>query len=368
VSTQINVTVGSGGLSDKARQLQTAARQAQLEKERQQRLELEGTEQRNAKLKAEGKAPDGSPLYGAIFQQPQIDRRPAATRTGGKDVWICYCDQDPQALTVPSGFKFLYSLAGKPIVPYSFSFIETPNVISPSSQYIASGGPFGLAYVRSFSPPNFQDTVADSSEFEFPVDGVVNSYSRKPYELSGATNSFTLELDHIAYRRNDVVAGGVPVSAPETAARSSLRINLYSTQGEQLYSISAGASRTTGTGPANEIVFMSIGDFSTGGVLAVAQQIVPFGTYRALSGTWTQSTIVVDSVRCSLYLSGVKVLEAPLTAPIQKRKYLAFIEASVGSTSNAFSPTSGPYGWSANRFSSFARYTESYTMTPINVP
>jgi hypothetical protein len=80
VSTQINVTVGSGGLSDKAKQLQTAARQAQLEKERQQRIEAEGTEQRNAKLEAEGKAPDGSPLYNVPFNQPQIDRRPAAYR------------------------------------------------------------------------------------------------------------------------------------------------------------------------------------------------------------------------------------------------------------------------------------------------
>ena len=81
-STQINVTVGSGGLSDKAKQLQTAARQGQLEKERQQRVEAKGTEQRNSKLQAEGKAPDGSPLYGAPFNQPQIDRRPAANRKG----------------------------------------------------------------------------------------------------------------------------------------------------------------------------------------------------------------------------------------------------------------------------------------------
>ena len=81
-STQINVTVGSGGLSDKAKQLQTAARQGQLEKERQQRVEAEGTEQRNSKLKAEGKAPDGSPLYSVPFNQPQIDRRPAANRQG----------------------------------------------------------------------------------------------------------------------------------------------------------------------------------------------------------------------------------------------------------------------------------------------
>jgi hypothetical protein len=80
MSTQINVTVGSGGLIDKARQLQTAARQAQLEKERQQRLEVQGTEQRTAKLEAEGRAADGSPLYSPSFRQPEIERRPAANR------------------------------------------------------------------------------------------------------------------------------------------------------------------------------------------------------------------------------------------------------------------------------------------------
>ncbi len=82
MSTQINVTVGSGGLSDKARQLQTAARQAQLEKERQQRIEAQGQEQRTANLAAAGRAPDGSPLYGPGFKQPEVERRPAASRSG----------------------------------------------------------------------------------------------------------------------------------------------------------------------------------------------------------------------------------------------------------------------------------------------
>ena len=80
MSTQINVTVGSGGLSDKARQLQTAARQAQLEKERQQRIEAQGQEQRTANLAAAGRAPDGTPLFGPGFKQPEIERRPAASR------------------------------------------------------------------------------------------------------------------------------------------------------------------------------------------------------------------------------------------------------------------------------------------------
>jgi hypothetical protein len=87
VSTQINVTVGSGGLSDKAKQLQAAARQAQLEKERTAQIEADGTEQRNAKLAAEGKAPDGSSLYGVASQLPVIERRPAANRLGTRGLF-----------------------------------------------------------------------------------------------------------------------------------------------------------------------------------------------------------------------------------------------------------------------------------------
>jgi hypothetical protein len=91
VSTQINVTVGSGGLIARAAQLQNAARQAQLERERTERIEAEAKTQRDAKLAAEGKAPDGSSLYGAPINKPEIDRRPAAHRTtkdGLAHVWI----------------------------------------------------------------------------------------------------------------------------------------------------------------------------------------------------------------------------------------------------------------------------------------
>jgi hypothetical protein len=80
MSTQINVTVGSGGLPEKAKQQQQAARQAQLEKQRQQRIEAQGQQHRSAALAAEGRASDGSPLYGSSFKQPDIGRRPAANR------------------------------------------------------------------------------------------------------------------------------------------------------------------------------------------------------------------------------------------------------------------------------------------------
>lgn len=81
MSTQINVTVGSGGLPEKAKQQQQAARQAQLEKERQRRIEAQGQEQRTAALAAEGKAPDGSALNSGNAKQPLAQPRPAAFRS-----------------------------------------------------------------------------------------------------------------------------------------------------------------------------------------------------------------------------------------------------------------------------------------------
>ena len=80
MSTKINVTVDSGGLSDRAKQQQQAARQAQLEKERQQRIEEQGTEQRTAAQATQGRAADGTPLYSTGFKQPTSERRPAANR------------------------------------------------------------------------------------------------------------------------------------------------------------------------------------------------------------------------------------------------------------------------------------------------
>jgi hypothetical protein len=81
VSTQINVTVGSGGLSDKAKQLQAAARQAQLEKERTLDLSAEALDKRIAAQAAKGLSVDGKPLYSVPTQLPEIERRPAANRT-----------------------------------------------------------------------------------------------------------------------------------------------------------------------------------------------------------------------------------------------------------------------------------------------
>jgi len=103
VSTQINVTVDSGGLRARAKQQQNAARQAQLERERTQRVEAEGRTQRDAKRAAEGNAPDGRPSVDTGTPAPEIYGYPAANRfvsgtVTGVEWRITFSPQDPTAM------------------------------------------------------------------------------------------------------------------------------------------------------------------------------------------------------------------------------------------------------------------------------
>jgi hypothetical protein len=158
MSTQINVTVDSGGLSDKARQLQTAARQAQLEKERQQRLEAEGTEQRATKLEAEGKAPDGQPIYGARFKQTEIERRPAASRVSSLPGFLLVPDQDFVADTIQAKTK---SIKNK------LFFCRLTKTTDIKPLFVPSGGPGNAPFLQS--PQVSAGTGGYDALVEFPV-------------------------------------------------------------------------------------------------------------------------------------------------------------------------------------------------------
>lgn len=83
MSTNINITVGDNALLDRAKQRQTANRQAQLQKEATLRLEAQATAARTEAFATQGRDANGNLLIGTAFTQPQIDRRPAANRSGG---------------------------------------------------------------------------------------------------------------------------------------------------------------------------------------------------------------------------------------------------------------------------------------------
>jgi hypothetical protein len=108
VSTQINITVDSGGLSARAKQQQEAARLAQLERERTRRVEAEAKSQRDAKQAAEGRRPDGQPQFGAPSPKPRQQDEPAATRRTERK-WKSLLKQPPfliynEPLIVPANF------------------------------------------------------------------------------------------------------------------------------------------------------------------------------------------------------------------------------------------------------------------------
>ena len=152
MSTQINVTVGLGGLSDKARQLQTAARQAQLEKERQQRIEAQGQEQRTANLAATGRAADGSLLFGPSFRQPEVERRPAANRSGGGPPSILLVpEQDYVGSSIAAKVKGTKSKAF--FKEYRDDYYDGFNILLVSDTFVSSGGPGGAPYIIAQNLP-----------------------------------------------------------------------------------------------------------------------------------------------------------------------------------------------------------------------
>ncbi|MFZ9959275.1 MAG: hypothetical protein ACO3GP_02690 [Candidatus Limnocylindrus sp.] len=153
MTTQINVTVGSGGLSDRAKQQQQAARQAQLEKERQQRVETQGQQQRTAKLEAAGKNPDGAPLYGTSSKEPEVDRRPAASRALTDSLLLK--PKDPAYVVEGTTKVNLQSTGGFPKIANWLS--STP------PNYLATGGPNGAPAFEIAPNPN---GTGFNSEFE----------------------------------------------------------------------------------------------------------------------------------------------------------------------------------------------------------
>ena len=164
MSTQINVTVGSGGLSDKARQLQTAARQAQLQKEATLRLEAQATAARTTALAAQGRDADGNLITGAPFTQPQIDRRPAANRISNIFRSFYFPTQPTFDITLgfaaniaqtPIGFMTGVGSLFKGRQQTALTHTLSAEFIThtPSVTFQASEGPFGQSCLTHFSPP-----------------------------------------------------------------------------------------------------------------------------------------------------------------------------------------------------------------------
>lgn len=80
MSTTINVTVDSGGLSEQNRQQVDANRQARLEQDRLLNLSAKALDERVAAQAAKGLSLDGQPLNGKLYTAPRPREEPAAFR------------------------------------------------------------------------------------------------------------------------------------------------------------------------------------------------------------------------------------------------------------------------------------------------
>lgn len=181
MSTQINVTVDSGGLAERAKEQQAAARQAQLEKERQQSIEALATAERNAKLAAEGKAPGGSNLYNPDFEQPEIERRPAATirSSGANFVFVPHETYNVSGIAVKT----------KNINNKNFSYRNLTGSSYAVPDFISNDGPGGGTYLQGANTEGDSLTKATLLEYAVCDNTDVVAVGNTPVDIRTQTGS-----------------------------------------------------------------------------------------------------------------------------------------------------------------------------------
>lgn len=188
MSTNINITVGDDALLDRAKQQQTANRQAQLQKEATLRLEAEATAARTAALASQRRDADDNLITGAPFNQPQIDRRPTANRQG-----------DVAILLVPSASFTELGIAAKTRkLPAPQTFELGPDF---PAAVVAGGGPAGAPAIlspASLGPSGSEKYAGYLGVFSEPAFFKVNSrkWTFEGYLRRGsASTSSLLEYD-----------------------------------------------------------------------------------------------------------------------------------------------------------------------------
>lgn len=152
MSTQINVIVDNGGLSEKAKRQTQANRWSKLESDNRQKVEAAGTQQRDATRAQQGIGADGRPLFGTPPAQVLRRDEPAARQLGGNKI---------DMLMVPDqGFSGLdvIPIKAKKTAYRNFSQVTISNgSLSPSPTSFStelSAGPAGTGALRLFNVPS----------------------------------------------------------------------------------------------------------------------------------------------------------------------------------------------------------------------
>lgn len=170
MSTQINVTVDSGGLADEDKQQRRSMRWAKLEKDGRSRVYRTGLDERRKALNQQGKAPNGKPKPSAPAPVLRRDK-PAVFRFGGPPnvlfsgaagANLTYQENKPNGLTRKYGKWFVYPFTGTQTLgtPYIEEFTIADDYPGTSSGYTAltsyqeSGTTPYSDFTYSYAPSN----------------------------------------------------------------------------------------------------------------------------------------------------------------------------------------------------------------------
>lgn len=334
MSTQINVTVGSGGLPEKAKQQQQAARQAQLEKERQQRIQAQGQEQRSAALAAEGRAPDGSLLFGINAKQPLAQPRPAAFRSDTGEFFLMRPGAEPVANQIQLSNRGFISFAS-----------------------VVSGTP---AYSSALGPNNSPTLICDSS----PRGNYVNITGRFPFEGSTSrfkegVQDFTLQY-YARFGTNYVIRQDHVDTSVRLGSNGFIDINLG------LLTLGSGASRAA----YRTLTFQVRGDSSKSPVdLYDAVDLLSSTTGpQLLPGVWHHVAISKKGTTVRAFFDGQIIGSAVVDWPtlaFNTSPASAWLDAYFGTNQVVVTPAEPVY-LHGLRFETKALYTANFT-PPLNL-
>lgn len=190
MSTQINVTVGKAGLSDKAKRQTTANRQAKLEADARAKAEAEGKRQRELNRLQQGLTADGKPLYGVPSQAPARKDEPAAFRRAPVFEWSI----EPSAATQTGTYAFTAVTKAAKQAPLVFTASNSSALNGLGS---STSGPGGSGYsLRNTSRGG--DLRATSTDFQ--MDGKPDFTFETYVKLNGVQvpNSL-MQVDHYVW-------------------------------------------------------------------------------------------------------------------------------------------------------------------------
>jgi hypothetical protein len=344
MSTNISITVGDNALLDAAKQQQAANRQAQLSREASNRLEAQATAARTAALATQGRDANGNLITGTQFTQPQIDRRPAANRSG-VETWIIYFNSLPtlQSTQAPGVNQYTHpyrvyngqpagdSLAG--FVADEFTLLE---VTGPFSQFAV--GVFSLRLVLG------KRNTWTTSQFD------------KDYlPVKTRSDSFCFEFDLYPLEGQNFYQGA---------------INLYqdSTGDLPYYTISVTGREIDGSDELQIIVTRQQNEAELEELLNVLDTFA-LGVVTGPTGSWSQIAVVVQGSFFRLFVNGAVVASYSLNTPIPSGIYRPSIEMDFAARLNEENTNfQFPIQCSAMRFSCKARRTSAYVPAPLITP